>query len=359
MKRIETIDAAKGISIILVAFAHSELAALAKSTNDMFALFRMPLFFFLSGIFLSISRDPIYFALSKTDALLKPYLITMFAVVSLAAIQNQGPLAGLILGVFYGTGDSISWTPLWFLTHLWILFISAYFLLRHKDWVGSRVYTKVALVAALLIIGSSILYYFHHHPIKLPMLDQQLLGLPFSVDLIPISMSFFISGYFLKNFVCNFKPSYLLLLISILAFLAIGLIYEPKVDLNKRIYQNPIPAASCAVSGIYFTLALAYLLIKLKPAKAVLTLVGGSSLFILIFHQYIGIKSYDLLTSSFDFNSPWVSATIAFAISVSAPLVIKRIVLQLWFTRVLYMPMGKESVQKAANNLSSILGRRA
>jgi fucose 4-O-acetylase-like acetyltransferase len=357
MKRIETIDAAKGISIILVAFAHSELAALATSTNDMLALFRMPLFFFLSGIFLSISRDPTYFIISKTDALLKPYFITMCTVITIAAIKNQAPLTSLILGVFYGTGDSISWTPLWFLTHLWTVFISSYFLLKQKDWASSSVYTKVTLIAVLLVIGSSILGYFHHHPIKVPMLGQQLLGLPFSLDIIPISTSFFISGYFLKNVVCSFKPSYLLSTLSALAFLLINFFYEPKVDLNKRIYQALIPSTLCAASGIYLALTLAYFLVKFRPAKKVLTLIGSSSLFILIFHQYIGIKSYDLLTSSLGLSN-WATATIALAISVSAPILIKLIALQLWFTRALYIPTDQKHLHKFAYKLSAIFSRR-
>ena len=64
-RRIELIDIAKGISIILVAFAHSKLRPYLPELNNALSLFRMPLFFFLSGIFFSAAINPDIFLIKK------------------------------------------------------------------------------------------------------------------------------------------------------------------------------------------------------------------------------------------------------------------------------------------------------
>jgi len=48
--RVEHIDIAKGISIILVALFHSKLKLFAPDIINSMGLFRLPLFFFLSGV---------------------------------------------------------------------------------------------------------------------------------------------------------------------------------------------------------------------------------------------------------------------------------------------------------------------
>lgn len=52
--RIAHIQVAKGMAIILVAFNHSDLAAMLPTVNDALRTFRVPLFFFLAGVFFSI-----------------------------------------------------------------------------------------------------------------------------------------------------------------------------------------------------------------------------------------------------------------------------------------------------------------
>ncbi len=72
------IDIAKGISICLVAMFHSQLGNYYPSIIDPMGLFRMPLFFLLSGIFFSWNPEPHYFFTKKFDSLLKPYFVVLF-----------------------------------------------------------------------------------------------------------------------------------------------------------------------------------------------------------------------------------------------------------------------------------------
>ncbi|MEW8495846.1 MAG: acyltransferase family protein, partial [Candidatus Thiodiazotropha taylori] len=56
--RVKHVDIAKGISITLVAMFHTKLRIFVPDIVDPLSLFRLPLFFFLSGIFFSWAAAP-------------------------------------------------------------------------------------------------------------------------------------------------------------------------------------------------------------------------------------------------------------------------------------------------------------
>lgn len=56
-RRIDFVDLTKGVCIILVVMAHVGGAFEQLDTNSMLSCFRMPLYFFISGVF-SIIRRP-------------------------------------------------------------------------------------------------------------------------------------------------------------------------------------------------------------------------------------------------------------------------------------------------------------
>lgn len=97
-KRLEWVDYLRGIAIILVVYHHVRVGIersnivipdLLVSANMIFYSFRMPLFFLLSGIFISRSlmkRAPGKIAWLKFENLLYPYLIWAFIQVTLQVI---------------------------------------------------------------------------------------------------------------------------------------------------------------------------------------------------------------------------------------------------------------------------------
>jgi fucose 4-O-acetylase-like acetyltransferase len=56
--RVKHIDIAKGISITLVAMFHGQLRFFFPEIIEPMALFRLPLFFLLSGVFFSWAASP-------------------------------------------------------------------------------------------------------------------------------------------------------------------------------------------------------------------------------------------------------------------------------------------------------------
>lgn len=122
--RIAWIDAAKGVSIVLVVFGHVFPPPLSGTV----AILRMPLFFFLAG-YLFKPRPLSEFLWKRGNSLLVPYLVYMagiglallvFAVVAgKTALLHDPSLGRLIGGVLYGGQHAGRYfVAFWFLTTL-------------------------------------------------------------------------------------------------------------------------------------------------------------------------------------------------------------------------------------------------
>lgn len=124
--RAAHVDIAKGISIILVVLAHSELRKEAQQLVDAFGLFRMPLFFFLAGLFLNIQTTPKEFINAKFLALLRPYLFTCVAIIVVSLLLGSEDILWKVKGTLHGGGYALHWPPMWFLPHLFAALIFAH-----------------------------------------------------------------------------------------------------------------------------------------------------------------------------------------------------------------------------------------
>ncbi len=348
-RRIDLIDIAKGISILLVAFAHSELSKLLPTFNHATMLIRMPLFFFLSGVFFSLSVRPLPYIARKTDALLKPYFVTLFLLVLTTILLGNGQDAWQeFKGIIYGTGETIRWGPLWFLTHLWSLFVVTYFVFYHTKLPVRSNLIKISFVVMLFVVGSFTVDMFWKKPVFIFGNEVILPGLPFSVDIIFLSMAFFVSGSFLSQRVRNFKPRVAILLITVFIFITIFINTEAVIHFYSRRYQEPVFATLAAFSGIYIVLSLSYYMSKNKFITYILTTFGSASLFILIFHAPVGIKSYNILDKYLSFQI--FDAILAFLISIIVPLFIMKIIQKSNFLMFFYFPLKSNKLLKKLRN---------
>ncbi|MBV2136641.1 MAG: acyltransferase family protein [Candidatus Thiodiazotropha sp. (ex Ctena orbiculata)] len=337
-KRVDLVDVAKGISILLVAFNHSQLSSLFQDANNAMGLFRMPLFFFLSGVFFSTVRSPRDFFIHKTDALLKPYFATLiFLLLTTILIGREGVLREA-LGIFYGTGFTIRWRPMWFLTHLWLVFMACYILVRRFRLDGTSVVFRFSLVVGFILLGVITMNLFRGAAPTLFDETPSWVGMPLSVDFMFISMAFFLSGHFLHRQVKAFTPQFSLLLLMGCIYFLVVFFSEARIDLNTRVYQEPVLATLAAVSGIYLVISGAYYLSRYPGAKAFFKTFGSASLFILIFHYFLGRKMQWLLDQ---FLSPdWLllTAAVSFVFSVTLPLLSKIIISKNRFLSYFYFP---------------------
>lgn len=325
--RIAFIDIAKGISIILVAMIHIDIKRYFPEILASMSLFRMPLFFFLSGIFFSISAHPKSFLLKKSEALLKPYFSVQIFLLCVSALLYKNDLFLQFVGIFYGTGHTIRWVAMWFLTHLFSIYCFSYILFRYTNFGDSKLFVKIAILFVFFIVGVLSLDVFLYLDISIFGLSTQLPGLPFSLDMLLITSVFFISGYLFKEKIINFIPNIFLLSLSISVFLCITFFTEAHIDLHKRIYQSPVFATLGAVCGIYMVLCISYCLVNYKIIKNIFVAVGNSSLYILIFHRFIGYKTYTLGDNYLTRDEHLVLLSLfALLLSITLPLAIKWIV---------------------------------
>src|SRR5512140_3521698 len=76
-KRIEYIDIARGIGILLVVLGHNDFAAFSPFFHQVIYSFHIPLFFFLSGYFINTAISFFEYSRRRFHAVLKPYLFTI------------------------------------------------------------------------------------------------------------------------------------------------------------------------------------------------------------------------------------------------------------------------------------------
>ncbi|AGF78515.1 acetyltransferase, fucose-4-O-acetylase [Desulfocapsa sulfexigens DSM 10523] len=339
--RVVHVDIAKGISIILVALFHSKIYPFAPDCMNAMGLFRMPLFFFLSGVFFNASMGANVFLWKKSDALLKPYFATLLVVFVFAVLHREEHLIRQLIGIFYGNGVTIPprWVPMWFLTHLFLIYAFTYFIFRITNVQSKNVFFKYILILILMVIGTQWIDVFWNLEITLFGTEIIMPGLPFGIDIVLVSASFFISGAFLREKVIHFIPNVYLLICSVLMFLLVTMFTDAHMDLNRRVYSNPFFTTAGSMAGIYAVICIAYYLSKTKKIRNIFLTFGQASLFVLIFHVFIGSNVYGYLMGLETESREMLFAVFAFIISISVPLLIKYFVLKNRIVSFFYCPV--------------------
>lgn len=177
INRIEFVDLAKDFCILFVVMLHV-FGDSAGRTMDLLNLFRMPLYFVLSGIFFKAYSDFGEFFRKKINKLVIPFLITYFIICLPSIFIFKYDL------YIYDTkrlGLGID-GAVWFLLCLFIVnifFYTLFLLCRHKF-----VYISISSVI-IGFIGYS--------------LNIFKVQLPFWIDSSMTALPFFCFGYFLRN----------------------------------------------------------------------------------------------------------------------------------------------------------------
>jgi fucose 4-O-acetylase-like acetyltransferase len=275
-----TIDVARGIAIVLVVLGHNPaLAGAAPGFVDALFLFHEPLFFLLSGLVqpsLSMSA-----AVSKlARRLLLPFLIAALSVGALKLMTRGGSVEHLLAGIAWGTGQTLPWSHLWFLPALFLAQLTTQVL---RKLPGGTARWAFASAAALLVV------------LSIPMAmgpDMSALGfaapvgLPWSVDLLPVCLLFVCVGALLQD-----APALRARLEQPLVVAAAVLVFAfslgSRTDLNLRVFTPPMLAVFAAASGCLMALALARALTALRPVAAMFTTVGRHTLAIFLLHVSI------------------------------------------------------------------------
>lgn len=189
--RIDFVDLTKGICIILVVMAHVG-GAFNKFDNDsMIASFRMPLYFFISGIFFKSYEGFLGFFLRKVNKLLIPFtffyvgaFLLKYIVWKIAPSVFHMPVYWSELLLVFQGHDLIKFNPpIWFLIALFncnIMFYIVHFLREKRlKW----------MFLVTLLIGVIGFYLGKLH-----------LELPFYVDVAMTALPFYVAGFWIRRY---------------------------------------------------------------------------------------------------------------------------------------------------------------
>lgn len=284
--RIEYIDLAKGLCITLVVFYHfftilHDCPSLIRSLS----VFRMPLYFFLSGLFFKEYEGFGGFFLRKVNKLLIPfaffYLVTSFALPNLLyygfsfKVSNTESLGISGLWAFI-THEDFSNNPIWF---LWVLFlVNIYFytiLVPVKKLTTNP--RKIAAIVTILcftigFIGSVLL---NGKRIHCAFLDSAMSALPF-----------FAIGYLCNRFTDLLTPNRWdkFLPLFIVACFALTFYVGGKCSYRVNSYQiHPVLQYVCGMTG---TLGIIFTA-KMLHTLPFITYWGRYSIMILCTHGLI------------------------------------------------------------------------
>lgn len=279
-KRLPEFDVAKGIAIICVILGHLEIWNIVRVVYT----FHMPIFFLISGYFLSCRKDMIGFIRTKGKQLLVPYYMTCFFIccfsipVSLLLGRNViNQLEIWICGAIYGSGAA---PGIW---HNFPSFIGALWFLLALFWGTCIVRYVFENYANNLLLSSSCIFIISY----IGWATAQKVWLPFSIQAGMTAASFILFGHLARKYdILSIKYSKItyLFLISIVIWCI-------------KFYKN-LAMVNCSFENgfmdILGALAASFLILKtcqwiiaknyIHAITNILTWYGKYSIIILAFH---------------------------------------------------------------------------
>lgn len=351
VKRIEYIDIAKGIGILLVVMGHNDFAVVSPYAYKVIYSFHMPLFFFLSGYFINPSIGFWNFFKKRFNSLLKPYFFTIFLIyfvsVSFGKMGFQMAITRITKSL-YGTGHYIDWVQLWFLPHLFVVSLYAFVFYAVVSKVNSR-FARWLILLLTLGLASIFLTTFYPFQLSISGKEYTLFGLPFSLDLILLSGFFFILGGEARHVTSErLFGNGLFLLVTGAAVMLLNLFFSQRIDLNTRLYESFLINTVEAIAGILFILALSRQVeLRTERLASLFKYFGKISLILLVFHVPIqDFWSQKILAVTG--NDP-LAIWLGFFMGVLGPVIIYELFIKLnpvasfWFGREAELPKTEEA----------------
>jgi len=276
-KRIEWVDVAKGIGIILVVLGHNK--APGYIINFIYA-FHMPLFFFMSGLLNNPTRytNAFHFFRSKFVKLIIPYMVFNAVTYLYWVFIDKPPRTyeNIIIplkGMLYGVG-----TDGWLLHNNALWFLTCLFLIEVIFYIITRISKNYWIIFLLLLISGVIgAYIVDFNP-----------RLPWGLDVAFTGVVFYGIGYLFKTIrdgkLMQFRPQSVLLALVPLTYILVFSFFNHGnsfiVDMNSGNYGKIPFFYLAAFSGIVLVVVVS----KFLTNSATLTYLGKNSLIIFGLH---------------------------------------------------------------------------
>ena len=289
-KRINYIDMAKGIGILLVVFGHSSFPT--PEANQWISSFHMPLFFLLSGMLLSHTdahEKPFGTTIKKkARTILIPYLCFSIFSIIFSAILDTATFAAYLPNALLQTVVLYGISVLWFLPSLFFGEAVFLFIRKHTSLPVTALLSLFVCLISVLVVNTYHYHYLIDFDSYLSLLGAYLISVFVRAGM---AVAFLALGYFSHHlfFQKEHKPITYAALACLFLALNLYLAFKNEaVDLNNMVfhdYRLYFPAAYC---GGMFVICLCAALPAWKP----LMVIGKESLIIMATHmncRFLGI----------------------------------------------------------------------
>lgn len=326
--RLAFIDIAKGLGIILIVLGHNQMFSFRfPDARDFLTAFRLPFFFFMAGVTFSVGSKSVgQIALRRADAWLKPLVVVVLVTGLLDTSLSHVTWESVLLGLAYPAGFTIDPLPLWFLAHLWLLYIFCTMLLKADRRLLDSTPKRVILLLMLVISGYFMMEAFADASEVAACRSQSefstdlfACGLPFSADILFLTSFYFLLGNFLSQRIKYFQIKPLWAVIAAVAMTVFQFGFNYTIDFNLRHYDTLITTTLQALCGIYLMLCACVLLSRIAMVAKVLCYLGAASLFILLFHLSILEALLPVLRR--DIHSSVINLLLSMPVALGAPVI--------------------------------------
>ena len=270
-QRIQWVDSAKGIGILLVIIGHTHLTG---NIHSLIYAFHLPLFFLLSGIFMFSKERPLQEELvKKAKRLMIPYFWFSLILYGFECIKSfieekvtAAPVAYIDPLSFFNalmTGDRVIGYQ-WFLP---CLFFADFILLFFTQSKKQLLYVAAGSAAVGMLIN---------HFVGQP--------LPMSFDAACIAATFIAVGVYIRDINFKFPPYVYLIAFAVFAtcyYLNLAPTGNLGIDMYDCRYGNFLYFFGAAFAGIFLIIAL----VQRFPNSKFLTFFGRNSLLIYCTHK--------------------------------------------------------------------------
>lgn len=258
-KRVQWLDVAKGITIILMVLGHTSIPE--RLSNFIFA-FHMPLFFIASGWCTNWAKDNYgTFVLKKLRTLGIPFLVYSIAVVLIAWLADYREIEwrGVLVKGWEGYA-------LWFVPVLFFSLVVAKFVMCfvNKEWLRYA-------ICVLLILGGALLRYRHIY-------------LPWTLATVPYATCLVLLGSSLRKFQEYIdKPRWWILIVTLLLTIVIS--QNWRMDLAWNCITPVVLLTIGAVAGTVMMFTFSSYLAKISLLSKILQAIGKETFIIMAFSQ--------------------------------------------------------------------------
>jgi fucose 4-O-acetylase-like acetyltransferase len=293
--RLHWVDYLKGIAIILVVYRHS-LLGIERSgayvphylvnANMIFYSFRMPLFFMLSGIFVSrtlAKKSVQQFIASKFETLIYPYFIWVFIQVTLQIIlSGYTNSERTLIDYTYIFYQPRNLDQFWYLPALFnatVIYVLIKRFVTQKWWI-------------LLAIGMGF-YFLSSHLQQISMISDWMEFFIF------FALGDTISTFFFQERVQQFFKNYSTLLLALPVFVFVQIYYLNHPVIQDLTYPlSQLQFLAIALTGCFTMLAFSFRL-QCWNVFSWLRVLGYHSLFIYVMHVMVAALIRTILAHVF------------------------------------------------------------